>query len=81
MKITSVLLDEAVQALSTLPGIGKKTALRLALFLQNQPEDQVISFCNAISDMRIKLQSCIQCGNISDEKICGICADQRRECR
>lgn len=79
MNLSSKLLEEAVQALSTLPGIGKKTALRLALHLLQQPEEQVQQFSDAILAMRSGIQFCKVCHNIADGDQCSICASDRRD--
>lgn len=71
-------MEEAVKALSTLPGVGKKTALRLALHLIQQPEEQVKSFSEAILTMRRQIKHCRICFNLSDDLICNICKDTSR---
>lgn len=79
MNFSSSLLESAVQELSKLPGIGKKTALRLALHLVKQPETEVMRFSETIARMRQKIQYCKSCCNISDEEICQICANPMRQ--
>lgn len=71
-------MEDAVKALSTLPGVGKKTALRLALHLINQPDDKVESFSRAILNMRKDIKHCKICFNLSDDAICSICNDNAR---
>lgn len=78
MNFSSKLLEDAVKALSTLPGVGKKTALRLALHLINQPDDKVESFSRAILNMRKDIKHCKICFNLSDDAICSICNDNAR---
>ena len=78
MSYSSKLLENAVNALSTLPGIGKKTALRLALHLAQQPVHQVEAFGEAIVGMRQNIKTCHTCHNLSDTTTCMICADDRR---
>ena len=75
----SQLLDDAVGELSKLPGVGSKTALRLALFLLRQPTESVDAFATAISRMRHEVKYCRVCHNISDTDVCPICADRRRD--
>ena len=75
----SQLLDDAVGELSKLPGVGRKTALRLALFLLRQSTDSVDAFAGAISKMRHEVRYCRVCHNISDTDICPICADRQRD--
>ncbi len=75
----SQLLERAVQEFSTLPGIGRKTALRLVLHMLRQPIDSVEQFADAIATMRREVKFCSVCHNISDTDICPICADERRD--
>lgn len=75
----SQLLDDAVGELSKLPGVGRKTALRLALFLLRQPTESVDAFATTISRMRHEVKYCRVCHNISDTDVCPICADRRRD--
>lgn len=62
-----------------MPGIGRKTALRLTLHLVNQPVEKVIAFSEAIRKMRQDIKHCAICHNLSDEPVCQICADNRRD--
>ena len=73
-------MERAVQELSTLPGVGRKTALRLALHMLRRPVDSVEQFADAIATMRREVKFCSVCHNISDTDICPICADKRRDC-
>lgn len=73
------LLKEAVDALGTLPGIGERTALRLALFLLRRPEEDTLRLANALMDLRTKVRYCKVCNMISEEEICPVCADPRRD--
>lgn len=75
----SKLLERAVGELSRLPGVGRKTALRLALHLLRQTTDDVDRFAQAITDMRHEVKFCTVCHNISDSDVCPICADTRRD--
>ncbi|MCK9311582.1 MAG: recombination mediator RecR [Bacteroidales bacterium] len=77
----SVLLEDAVNEFSKLPGIGKKTALRLVLHLLRQSEDQVTTFGNAVIHLKQEVHYCNTCHNISDSELCNICADDRRDHR
>jgi recombination protein RecR len=79
MTLSSALLDEAVDQLATLPGIGRRTAMRLALDLMRRDIPSVVRFSEAIRRMREELQRCTVCCNISDGPICAICADPRRD--
>ena len=75
----SQLLERAVQEFSKLPGIGRKTALRLVLHLLRQDTDDVMQFTDAISQMKQEVKFCRVCHNISDQDVCPICSDQRRD--
>ncbi|MCW4469551.1 recombination mediator RecR [Flavobacterium sp. MFBS3-15] len=79
MEMSSKLLERAVAEISQLPGIGKRTALRLALHLLKQPEDQTQELAAALRKMREEIQFCRQCHNISDVEVCGICANALRD--
>ena len=74
----SQLLEKAVQEFSKLPGIGRKTALRLVLYQLRQTPEDVQSFVEAIGRMRQEVHYCRRCHNISDSDLCPICADSRR---
>ena len=75
----SPLLENAVSELSKLPGIGRKTALRLALHLLRRSEDEANALGNSIIELRSKIKYCSQCHNISEEEICPICNDEKRD--
>lgn len=76
---SSVLLENAVNEFSKLPGIGKKTSLRLVLWLLRQSQESVNQFGNAFITLRNDIKYCKVCHNISDTEICGICSDERRD--
>lgn len=73
------LLRDAIDAFASLPGIGKKTALRLALHILRQEKHQVLKFTEAIRKFRLDIQHCQRCHNLSDDPVCPICSDQRRQ--
>lgn len=75
----STLLENAVSELSKLPGIGRKTALRLALHLLRRDEEEAVSLGQAVIDMRRNISYCKRCHNISEEEVCPICSDSRRD--
>ena len=75
----SHLLERAVQEFSKLPGIGRKTALRLVLHMLRQPNSDVDQFAEAISKMKHEVKYCRSCHNISDTELCPICSDSRRD--
>ena len=75
----SQLLEKAVQEFSKLPGIGRKTALRLVLWMLRQDDSDVTQFTAAVNELKSGVKYCKVCHNISDTDICPICADQRRD--
>ncbi|HLR37059.1 MAG TPA: recombination mediator RecR [Chitinophagaceae bacterium] len=79
MTFSSVLIEDAVNELSSLPGVGKKTALRLVLHLLRQEEDTVKRFSNTIFKMRQEICFCKKCGNVSDSEVCSICTNSSRK--
>jgi len=78
-QLPSRLLENVVNEFNKLPGIGKKTALRLTLFMLNQPEEDVALFANALTQMKTEVKICRQCHNICEGELCDICMDQRRD--
>ena len=76
---SSQLLERAVQEFATLPGIGRKTALRLVLHLLRQPAERAEQLADAVATMRREVKYCRTCHNISDTEQCPICADSRRD--
>lgn len=79
MDYSSKLLENAVNEMSQLPGIGKRTALRLVLHLLKQPKQQTESLTTALDKMRSEINFCENCHNISDTKLCEICASSSRD--
>lgn len=75
----SALLSDAVEAISSLPGVGEKSALRLALHLLSQPKENVHHFTESIRRLADEVQYCSECMMISDSKRCSICADESRD--
>lgn len=76
---SSILLDNAIKEFAKLPGIGRKTALRLTLHLLRQTKEEVNSFGNAFIQLREEIKYCSVCHNISDTDVCQICSDLRRD--
>lgn len=76
---SSQILERAVESFSQLPGVGRKTALRLVLHLLRQPLEDVDSFTDAVTRVRHDVKYCKVCHNISDTDICSICSDPRRD--
>jgi recombination protein RecR len=81
MQLPSVLLEKAVSEFANLPGIGKKTALRMVLHLLRQDVATVENFSETIARMRREIKFCQRCGNISDGDICSICSNSMRNQR
>ena len=75
----SQLLERAVEAFSQLPGVGRKTALRLVLHLLRQSTEDVDSFADAVIRVKHDMKYCKVCHNISDNEVCSICSDPRRD--
>lgn len=78
MAFSSELLQKAVDQFSTLPGIGKKSALRMALFILKQPKENVELFASSLVNLSRNVQRCSECNMISDSPVCPICSDRRR---
>ncbi|MCF8230208.1 MAG: recombination mediator RecR [Bacteroidales bacterium] len=76
---SSKLLDQVVEEFAKLPGIGKKTALRLALHLLHKDSNDAESLANSLIKMKNEVQFCKFCHNISDEEVCEICSNPKRE--
>lgn len=79
MNFSSKLLENAVDEMSQLPGIGKRTALRLVLFLLNQPNSQTVKLSKSLVDLVEGVILCKNCHNISDLELCEICTNNKRD--
>ncbi len=79
MNFSSKLIENAVEAFASLPGIGRKTALRLVLHLVNKESEATEQLAEAIGNMRKNIRHCSVCHNLSDEPICNVCSDKRRD--
>jgi recombination protein RecR len=77
--MSSKLLEKAVTEMAYLPGIGKRTALRLVLHLLRQPEGQTESLVEALQEFRSGIRQCRECHNISDSECCEICSSSKRD--
>jgi recombination protein RecR len=75
----AILLDNAVSQFARLPGIGKKTALRLVLHMLRQDDEDVIAFADALTTLKREVKYCRVCHNISDTEVCSICGDRSRD--
>ena len=78
MEFSSKLLERAVNEMSQLPGIGKRTALRLVLHMLRQPKEQTLALSDALQTMRKDVKFCKSCHNISDIELCEICSNPKR---
>jgi len=78
-KYPSTILGDAVEAISSLPGVGSRSALRLALHLLKQPKDAVHNFTRAIDRLADEMRYCSECSMVSDSEQCSICADRSRD--
>lgn len=76
---SSALLEEAVDQLASLPGVGRRTALRLALHLLDEPRENVEQFAGSLVRLRNDIRRCPICGMISDDGVCPVCSDTRRD--
>lgn len=79
MQFPSQTLEQLVNQFAKFPGIGKKTALRMALFMLKQPDMEVQEMGEVISTLKEKIRYCQECGNVSDDTICEICASHNRD--
>jgi len=79
MEYPSILLENAVNEFSKLPGIGKKSALRLVLYLLRQKEEVAVALGQSLIDLRKNIRYCRVCHNISDAEVCAICANTNRD--
>lgn len=79
MLYSSKLIEEAVHEVATLPGIGKKTALRLTLFLLKAQKEHTVRLTDALRKLRTAIQYCCHCHNVADESVCSICANPHRD--
>ena len=79
MNFSSKHLEEAVDAFASLPGIGRKSALRLALHLLQQPEEIAEALAESVTRLKREVRECQVCHNLSDELVCSICANPQRK--
>lgn len=79
MNLPSKTLEEAVEAIATLPGIGKKTALRLVLHLLKEDESATFQLTDSLTKLKSNIKYCKECHNISDDEVCSICSSAFRE--
>lgn len=79
MQFHSRLIEEAVDQMASLPGVGRKTALRLVLHLLKRDEEAVDRFANAFAKLKKEIKTCKVCHNLSDSETCSICQDPKRD--
>lgn len=79
MNLPSKILEEAVEQLSGLPGVGKRSALRYALFLMNEEEVKVRELSESLMRLKTHLHRCRHCHNVSDTEVCPICTSEKRQ--
>ena len=72
-------VDNLVAQLSRLPGVGTRTAQRLAFHLLQVPKDEASALARSIDEVKERVRFCRECGNLTEEELCGICADARRD--
>lgn len=77
--MTLGIIENLINELTRLPGIGRKTAQRLAFFILTMPDGEAKSIAQSINEVKDKARFCIQCFNITDSEICGICSDELRD--
>ena len=78
VNIPSKYIEQAVEQLSSLPGIGKRTALRLVLKLLSRTDEEIQKFSSAFVEMKQNVKKCVECGNVSDLEVCTICINPKR---
>jgi recombination protein RecR len=77
--VLSPSVDNLVAQLTKLPGVGQRTAQRLAFHLLSRPKDEALALATAIEEVKERVRFCAECGNLTEDKLCGICADARRD--
>jgi recombination protein RecR len=77
--VLSPAVENLVAQLSRLPGVGSRTAHRLAFHLLQRPEEEALALSHAIEEVKERVRFCAECGNLTEEDLCGICADARRD--
>jgi recombination protein RecR len=77
--VLSPAVDNLVAQLTKLPGVGQRTAQRLAFHLLSRPRDEALALAEAIEDVKERVRFCAQCGNLTEDELCSICSDARRD--
>lgn len=81
MEINSTIVEKAVDALSSFPGVGKRTALRMVMHLLRRPDNEVAGMVDSLLKLKTDLRLCKNCGNVSDHELCGVCSNPNRNVR
>jgi recombination protein RecR len=81
VQFTSGIVEQAVEALSGFPGIGKRSALRMVMYLLNRPEHEVVNLADSILKIKTELKLCRECGNVSDHEVCNVCSNPSRNAK
>ena len=79
MTVLSPSVDNLVAQLTKLPGVGQRTAQRLAFHLLSRPKDEALALAGAIEEVKERVRFCSECGNLTEDELCSICADARRD--
>src|SRR5438045_8101980 len=77
--VLSPSVENLVAQLTKLPGVGQRTAQRLAFHLLSRPKDEALALAAAIEEVKERVRFCAECGNLTETELCGICADARRD--
>jgi recombination protein RecR len=78
-RVFSPAVENLVAQLTRLPGIGSRTAQRLAFHILQRPTDEALALAGALADVKERVRFCRECGNLTEEEVCGICSDARRD--
>jgi len=78
-EVFSPSVDNLVAQLTRLPGIGSRTAQRLAFHILQRPQEEALALAGALVEVKERVRFCSECGNLTEEEVCGICTDQRRD--
>jgi len=81
VQFTSGIVEQAVEALSGFTGIGKRSALRMVMYLLNRPEHEVVNLADSILKIKTELKLCRTCGNVSDHEFCNVCSNPSRNAK
>src|ERR1051326_8324012 len=77
--VFSPSVENLVAQLTRLPGVGTRTAQRLAFHILQRPKDEALALAGALTDVKERVRFCRECGNLTEEEVCAICTDSRRD--